>query len=62
MYKGFHESLAEITKTKNRGTVLIDEFLPLISGLKEKLDDGIKVLDVGCGAGLHDFIFGIKQN
>lgn len=30
---------------------LIDDLLPLAPGLKEKLEEGIEVLDVGCGSG-----------
>ena len=32
-------------------TPLIDTLLPLVPGLKEKLEQGIDVLDVGCGKG-----------
>ena len=58
MYKGFHGTMAEITKCWHRGTALVDEFLPLIPGLTEKLESGVEVLDLGCGAGVHDCILG----
>lgn len=49
-YKRFHEVMSE----ESRQTVivpLVDELLPLAPGLIEKLEAGIKVLDVGCGSG-----------
>lgn len=49
-YERFHEVMAE----ESDQTViapLIDELLPLVPGLKDKLAEGIKVLDVGCGSG-----------
>ena len=32
--------------------VLIDQIVPLVDGLTDRLKDGIDVLDVGCGSGL----------
>jgi len=49
-YARFHEVMAE----ESRQTVvlpLIDQLLPLVPGLKEKLEKGISVLDAGCGSG-----------
>lgn len=46
----FHEVMAE----ESHQTVivpLVDELLPLVPGLVEKLEQGIDVLDVGCGSG-----------
>ena len=49
-FKRFHAVMAEAT---NQGTVapLIDQVLPLIPGLSEALQQGIDVLDLGCGSG-----------
>ena len=30
---------------------LIDHIIPLVDGLRERLEKGIDVLDVGCGSG-----------
>jgi 2-polyprenyl-3-methyl-5-hydroxy-6-metoxy-1,4-benzoquinol methylase len=49
-YDRFHEVMSE----ESHQTVivpLIDDLLPLVHGLKEKLEAGIEVLDVGCGSG-----------
>ncbi|MGD2109427.1 MAG: class I SAM-dependent methyltransferase [Phycisphaerae bacterium] len=49
-YHRFHEVMAE----ESGGTVvdaLFDHILPLEPGLTNRLDEGIDVLDVGCGAG-----------
>ena len=49
-YERFHEVMSE---ESNQTVIapLIDELLPLVPGLKEKLEEGIEVLDVGCGSG-----------
>lgn len=49
-YHRFHEVMAE---ESNQTTLaeLINGILPLAPGLMEKLEKGIKVLDVGCGSG-----------
>lgn len=49
-FKRFHAVMAEAT---HQGTVLplVDGVLPLIPGLTEALQQGIDVLDVGCGSG-----------
>jgi len=49
-YERFHEVMSE----ESLQTViapLIDDLLPLVPGLREKLEAGIRVLDVGCGSG-----------
>ena len=49
-YERFHEVMSE----ESHQTVivpLIDDLLPLVPGIKEKLEAGIEVLDVGCGSG-----------
>lgn len=46
----FHDVMAE----ESRGTVadaLVDQILPLVPGLIERLEHGIDVVDVGCGRG-----------
>jgi 2-polyprenyl-3-methyl-5-hydroxy-6-metoxy-1,4-benzoquinol methylase len=46
----FHEVMAEDSGV-NIVDPLLEEILPLVSGLKEKLAQGIDVVDVGCGQG-----------
>ena len=49
-YNRFHDVMAE----ESNQTVLaelIDGILPVVNGIIEKLNQGIKVLDVGCGSG-----------
>lgn len=49
-FERFHEVMSE----ESHQTVivpLVDDLLPLVPGLKEKLKEGIEVLDVGCGSG-----------
>ena len=49
-YSRFHDVMAE----ESNQTVLaglIDKILPLVPGLVDRLQKGIKVLDVGCGSG-----------
>ncbi len=50
-YDRFHEVMAE-----DSGMTVLDaledHILPLVPGLTQKLQDGISVLDVGCGRGL----------
>jgi len=49
-YKRFHEVMAEESyQTVVSG--LMEHILPLVSGLTDRLKDGISVLDVGCGRG-----------
>ncbi|MDP6952278.1 MAG: class I SAM-dependent methyltransferase, partial [Alphaproteobacteria bacterium] len=49
-YTRFHEVMAE-DSGQTVLPALIDHILPLVPGLTEKLNDGIDVLDVGCGSG-----------
>ena len=49
-YPRFHEAMAEHSDQTVVAT-LTDHILPLVSGLTERLEDGIDVLDVGCGSG-----------
>lgn len=46
----FHEVMAEDSGQNFRNNML-SKILPLVKGLVDRLDDGIKVLDVGCGSG-----------
>ncbi len=46
----FHEVQAEAARLIAE-TALVEEVLPLAPGLEERLENGIEVLDVGCGAG-----------
>jgi Methylase of polypeptide chain release factors len=49
-FNRFHEVMAD----ESRQTVIIpllDHIIPLVPGLKEELQAGIEVLDVGCGSG-----------
>lgn len=46
----FHEVMAEDSGV-NIVEPLLEDILPLVPGLVEKLEDGINVLDVGCGRG-----------
>jgi len=46
----FNEVMAE-ESTQTVIIPLLDHILPLVPGIKEKLEQGIDVLDVGCGSG-----------
>jgi len=50
-YHRFHEVMAE-DSGQTVLTALFDHILPLVPGLTERLQDGIRVLDAGCGRGL----------
>lgn len=49
-YERFHEVMSE---ESNQTVIapLIDDLLPLVPDLREQLEEGIEVLDVGCGCG-----------
>jgi SAM-dependent methyltransferase len=49
-YGRFHEVMAE-DSGQTVLPALIDQILPLVPGLTGRLEDGIRVLDVGCGRG-----------
>jgi ubiquinone/menaquinone biosynthesis C-methylase UbiE len=46
----FHEVMAE-DSGQTVLPALVDSILPLVEGIKEKLEHGIEVLDIGCGSG-----------
>lgn len=50
-FNRFHEVMAEDSGV-NIVEPLVEQILPLVPGLIEKLEQGINVLDVGCGRGL----------
>ena len=49
-YPRFHEVMAE-ESAQTVVAALTDHILPLVPGLIERLEEGIDVLDVGCGSG-----------
>lgn len=49
-YKRFNEVMADESH-QTVVTPLMEELLPLVPGLREKLEQGVQVLDVGCGSG-----------
>ncbi|ASQ45792.1 class I SAM-dependent methyltransferase [Legionella clemsonensis] len=49
-YPRFHEVMAE-ESGQTILSALLDEILPLIEGVLQKLKEGINVLDIGCGYG-----------
>jgi ubiquinone/menaquinone biosynthesis C-methylase UbiE len=49
-YGRFHEVMAEDSGQSIVGA-LLDHILPLAPGLRERLEEGIDVLDIGCGRG-----------
>ena len=49
-YERFHEVMAEASD-QSVVAKLFDQILPLVPGLVERLEGGIDVLDIGCGAG-----------
>lgn len=50
-FERFHEVMAE-ESSQTVVWALLDNILPLVDGLGERLETGIEVLDVGCGSGL----------
>lgn len=50
-YTRFHEVMAE-DSGQTVLSVLFDAILPLVPGLTERLETGIRVLDAGCGRGM----------
>ncbi len=58
-YRRFHEVMAD----ESHQTVIIpfvEHHLPLVPGLREKLEEGIDVLDLGCGSGFAIIEFAQK--
>lgn len=49
-YARFHEVMAE-ESSQTAGWALMDAILPLVPDLKQRLQNGATVLDVGCGSG-----------
>jgi len=49
-YSRFHEVMAEESDQTTR-SALLNSILPLVPGLNEKLQNGIDVLEIGCGSG-----------
>ncbi len=49
-YHRFHEVMAE-ESAQTVVSGLVEHILPLVPGLRERLEQGIEVLDVGCGSG-----------
>lgn len=49
-YERFHEVMAE-DSGQTVVAALFDGILPLVAGLHERLEEGIRMLDVGCGRG-----------
>jgi 2-polyprenyl-3-methyl-5-hydroxy-6-metoxy-1,4-benzoquinol methylase len=49
-YGRFHEVMAE-ESSQTVGSALLDSILPLVPDLKQRLQNGATVLDVGCGSG-----------
>jgi 2-polyprenyl-3-methyl-5-hydroxy-6-metoxy-1,4-benzoquinol methylase len=46
----FHHVMAE-ESAQTVGCALFDQIIPLAPGLAERLEEGIEVIDIGCGAG-----------
>ena len=49
-YRRFHDVMAELSADTN-DAALLDRIVPLVPGLQERLTQGIRVADVGCGQG-----------
>ncbi|WP_332664341.1 class I SAM-dependent methyltransferase [Aeromicrobium sp.] len=53
-YSEFRPEFTDVMDSLSRGTydeLLVDAWLPLVPGLPERLTEGIRVADVGCGTG-----------
>ena len=53
-YSEFRPEFTDVMDSLSRGTydeLLVDAWLPLVPGLTERLNQGIRVADVGCGTG-----------
>ena len=51
-YAEFHALMAEDSKDQAEG-ILLDQVVPLVDGLDDRLAEGIDVADIGCGSGHH---------
>lgn len=51
-YTEFHALMGEDSKELAEG-ILLDEVVPLVDGLADRLAEGIDVADIGCGSGHH---------
>ena len=51
-YTEFHALMAEDSKDVAEA-LLVDDVVPLVDGLADRLSHGISVADVGCGSGHH---------
>jgi 2-polyprenyl-3-methyl-5-hydroxy-6-metoxy-1,4-benzoquinol methylase len=49
-YERFHDLMAEQSAQTN-DAALVDRIVPVVPGLAERLRDGIRVADIGCGMG-----------
>ncbi len=49
-YDRFHEVMAEASH-QSIVKPFVDQVLPIVPGLRQRLEDGIDVVDLGCGAG-----------
>ena len=56
-YDEFHQVMGAFSK-EGHNQNLIQKFLPSIEGLHEKLESGIKCLDLGCGVGVPCILMG----
>lgn len=53
-YSEFRPEFTDVMDSLSRGTydeLLVEAWLPLVPGLPERLADGIRVADIGCGTG-----------
>jgi hypothetical protein len=55
-YADFYQVMSALSQSWHKKT-LVKDFIPMI-GMREKLQEGILVLDVGCGNGFHVFELG----
>lgn len=51
-YTEFHALMAEDSKDMAEA-LLVDDIVPLVEGLSDRLSQGISVADIGCGSGHH---------
>ncbi len=56
-YGDFYRIMNDISTAKQKEH-LLPRVLPMIDDIEQRLHDGIKALDVGCGNGFHVSFFG----